>query len=60
MDFTTLYFNDNLLKYEKYIKAGGILISDDEGDFTNELKVFTKENFIQYFKNLWLNYFPSK
>lgn len=55
----TLYFNDNFIKYNKYIEKGGLMdIGEfDEGDFTGRFTAFKKENFVEYFKNLWKKQF---
>ncbi len=55
--FTSLYFNDFLMKYHKYIEKGGVMIGDDEGDFNSQLTILRKENFVEYFRNLWKNHF---
>jgi hypothetical protein len=55
--FTSLYFNDFLMKYHLYIEKGGVMIGDDEGDFNSPLTILRKENFVEYFRNLWKNHF---
>jgi hypothetical protein len=55
--FTCLYYHDGLIKYHKYITRGGVMIGEDEEDFNSQLKVFKKGNFVEFFRNLWRNYF---
>jgi hypothetical protein len=55
--FTTLFFNDFLAKYHQYIERGGVMIGDDEGDFNSQVMILKKENFVEYFRNLWKNHF---
>lgn len=55
--FNCLYYNDELIKYHKYIASGGVMFSDDEGDFNSQLTMFKKGNFVEFFRNLWKNYF---
>ncbi len=55
--FTSLFYNNGLIKYHKYIERGGVMIGDDEGDFSSRFIMFKKGNFVEYFKNLWKNYF---
>jgi hypothetical protein len=31
--------------------------SDNEGDFSSKLNLFKKENYVEYFRNLWKNHF---
>jgi hypothetical protein len=56
----TLLFNDSLIKYHKIIMRGGMMdmtVDDDEGDFTNQVTIFKRESFVEYFRNLWNNHF---
>ncbi len=51
--FITLFFNDNLVRYHNYIEKGGVMIGDDEGDFHSQSVVLKRDNFVEYFRNLW-------
>ncbi len=53
--FTTIYFSDNLLKYQRYIEGGGtynIQIYDDDDSTLQESKTFLNENIIKRYKVL--------
>jgi hypothetical protein len=58
INFTTLYYSDYLLKYQKYIERGGLLeaTKEEEGYYVNEVTAFKKEHFTQFFKNSWKNH----
>lgn len=49
-----MYYSDNLVRYHKYITSGGVL--NDEGDFSSKLLLFNRENLIEFFKKISLNY----
>ena len=55
--FATLFFNDGLIRYDQYIDRGGVMIGDDEGDFNSQSVVLKKENFVEYFRNLWKRHY---
>lgn len=53
----TVYYNDSLIKYSKFINMGGVIA--DEGDYSSPLTLFRKENFIKFFENTIKNYLSN-
>lgn len=52
--FFSLYYSENLVRYHKYINSGGII--NDEGDFSSNYLLFNRENFVEFFKKISINY----
>ncbi len=52
--FSSLFFSDNLIRYQKYIISGGVI--NDEGNFSSDYISFNRDNFIEFFKKISLKY----
>lgn len=54
VDFISLYFGNQLKLYEKYLLNGGFIGDDYEGEYTNELVIFSQNNIERQFKLIQL------
>jgi hypothetical protein len=55
--FFSLFFSDNLIRYQKYIRSGGVI--NDEGNFSSEYILFNRDNFVEFFKKISLKYIDT-
>ncbi len=50
----SLFYSENLVRYQKYINSGGIINS--EGNYSSFYLLFNRENFVEFFKKISKNY----
>lgn len=55
--FFSLFFSDNLIRYQKYIISGGVI--NDEGNFSSDYILFNRDNFVEFFKKISLKHIDS-